>query len=198
MRLLVPAAIGIATTLAGCATTTPSAAPASGPASTPAIAASASVAAPVTYVVLMPRELGGRPRVVAGNETFHRAVEVGIALQDAGVDRKSMGVDAYGDMAAKNVVIAGAGVSTSSSAAMLTKVFDGLTRLEFKVSGLTLPSDQPNGTTICGAVKVTGTDGALCAWYDDHSIGVIIFLFRKAADVKTEFQDIRKKLVTVY
>jgi hypothetical protein len=52
------------------------------------------------------------------------------------------------------------------------------------------------GSAECGTTNASGIDIAVCGWADKGSVGMILWYFKKAADVQAEFPKLRAEIET--
>jgi hypothetical protein len=148
-----------------------------------------------TIKITEPAKLGGRPKLTDAD--FASLTE---ELRDSLADEyggSSVGAF-YGDLYDEDVVIAIA-VETAVPLPQvaLAGTFAGIGSGGLKVTGLTeAGTGKLGGVAKCGDADAEGVDVAVCSWADEGSIGMIMWYFKKARQVKTEFPKLRAQIET--
>ncbi|GAA1605718.1 hypothetical protein [Actinoplanes couchii] len=66
-----------------------------------------------------------------------------------------------------------------------------------KVNGIVdVGTGTLGGVAQCGTSAISGIDVAICGWADEGSVGMIMYFFKTAADIKDEFPDRRAEIET--
>jgi hypothetical protein len=143
-----------------------------------------------------PAKLGGRPKLT--DEQFAditKELQDGIAA-DYGAGN-SFGAF-YGELGSEDIVIAiGVETDVPQPKTALAGTFAGIGIGGLKVNNLTDASTgKLGGVAKCGDGDAEGVDVAVCSWADEGSIGMIMWYFKKAKQVKTEFPKLRAQIET--
>jgi hypothetical protein len=147
-----------------------------------------------TISIVEPKTLGGRPKLT-DPQFAGLADELKSGL--AGVPNAGNTVGAlYGTAEKQNiVVIAGAEAPVEDPAKELNSTFLGAGIGGLKVTGITtVPAGPLGGAAKCGNASVSGVKMAMCGWADDGSVGWIIWYFKSAGQVKSEFPKLRAQI----
>ncbi|MEU8662400.1 hypothetical protein [Actinoplanes philippinensis] len=158
-------------------------------------AAPTSEAPKATIRLTEPAKLGGRPKLTdADIADVAETMREGLAA-DPGV-RKSFSAF-YGDVDKENVVVvAAAERDVPLPGPTLGGIFVGLGKGGLNVTNQTAVSTGAyGGAAKCGDSKASGSvDVAVCAWADEGSIGMVMWYFKKAKQVKAEFPKLRAQI----
>jgi hypothetical protein len=164
---------------------------------TTAPAVDPTTAAPqVTIKITEPAKLGGRPKLTDA-DFASLTEELRDSLSEEYGGGSSVGAF-YGDLYDEDVVIAIA-VETDVPLPQvaLAGTFAGIGSGGLKVTGLTAAgTGKLGGVAKCGDADAEGVDVAVCSWADEGSIGMIMWYFKKARQVKTEFPKLRAQIET--
>jgi hypothetical protein len=147
-----------------------------------------------TITITEPKTLGGRPKL-----TDPRFAGVAEALKSGLADVPDAGntVGAlYGTVSKRDiVVIAGAEAPIADPAKELDGTFLGAGVGGLKVTGITTVSPGSlGGVAKCGNANASGFNLAMCGWADNGSVGWIIWYFKSASQVKSEFAKLREQI----
>jgi hypothetical protein len=103
----------------------------------------------------------------------------------------------YGSFEDKNVVTAlAAEVDIDDSQGMLDRVFQSFSG-ESQLTGVTPASTGSlGGVAQCGSAVIGKENVAICGWADEGSVGMILYFYKTAVDVKGDFPDMRAEIET--
>jgi hypothetical protein len=103
----------------------------------------------------------------------------------------------YGSFDDKNVVTAlAAEVDIDDSQGMLDRVFQSFSG-ESQLTGVTAASTGSlGGVAQCGSAVIGKENVAVCGWADEGSVGMILYFYKTAVDVKGDFPDMRAEIET--
>lgn len=149
-----------------------------------------------TITITEPAKLGGRPKLTDA-EFADITEELRDSIADEYGAQGSVGAF-YGDLDNENIVIAIA-VETEVPLPQvaLAGTFAGVGSGGLKVTNLTeAPTGKLGGAAKCGDADAEGVDVAVCSWADEGSIGMIMWYFKKAKQVKAEFPKLRAQIET--
>jgi hypothetical protein len=147
-----------------------------------------------TIKIVEPKTLGGRPKLT--DEQFAGIADqlkTGLAeVPDAGNTVGAL----YGTVNQQNiVVIAGAEAPIDDPEKELDGTFLGAGIGGPKVTGITTVDPSPfGGAAKCGNANASGVKMAMCGWADKGSVGWIIWYFKSAGQVKSEFPKLRAQI----
>jgi hypothetical protein len=166
-----------------------------GPTSEPAVEPTTD-APRVTVRITEPARLGGRPKLTGEEfaditEEFQRSIAADFGAGD------SFGAF-YGDIEKENIVVAIA-VETEVPlpGVALSGIFAGIGNGGLKVTNLTdAGTGRLGGAAKCGDADADGVAVAVCSWADEGSIGMIMWHFKKARQVRAEFPKLRAQIET--
>jgi len=144
--------------------------------------------------IVEPKTLGGRPKLTdAQFAGIADQLKTGLAeVPDAGNTVGAL----YGTVEKQNiVVIAGAEAPIEDPEKELDGTFLGAGIGGLKVTGITTVSPSPfSGAAKCGNANASGVKMAMCGWADEGSVGWIIWYFKSASQVKSEFPKLRAQI----
>ncbi|WP_433791637.1 hypothetical protein [Actinoplanes sp. CA-252034] len=167
-----------------------------GPSATPT-SAPTSEAPEVTIRIAEPAKLGGRSKLTDSEiADIAEGMRAGLAA-DPGV-RKSFSAF-YGDIEKQNVVVvAAAEIDVPLPGPALAGMFVGLGKGGLQVPNpVAVSTGTFGGAAKCGDSKADGgVDVAVCGWADEGSIGMVMWYFKKAKQVKAEFPKLRAQIET--
>ncbi|GAA1594572.1 hypothetical protein [Actinoplanes couchii] len=103
----------------------------------------------------------------------------------------------YGNLAQKKMIAAlAAEVDIDDPQRMLDTVFQSFSGSN-QLTGVTSASvGSLGGVAQCGNAKVGESDVAICGWADEGSVGMFLFFYQTAVDVKGDFPDMRAEIET--
>jgi hypothetical protein len=148
----------------------------------------------VTVAITEPAKLGGRPKLTGEEfaditDEFKESIAADFGAGD------SFGAF-YGDIEKENIVVAIA-VETEVPlpGVALGGLFTGIANGGLDVTNLT-DADTGNlgGAAKCGDADADGVAVAVCSWADEGSIGMIMWHFKKAKQVRAEFPKLRAQI----
>jgi hypothetical protein len=150
----------------------------------------------VTVKITEPAKLGGRPKLTGEEfaditDEFQESIAADFGAGD------SFGAF-YGDIEKENIVVAIA-VETEVPlpGVALGGIFTGIGNGGLKVTNLTDASTgKLGGAAKCGDADADGVAVAVCSWADEGSIGMIMWHFKKARQVRAEFPKLRAQIET--
>ena len=151
--------------------------------------------APATVTITEPKKLGGRPKVT--DESFadiSKEMEKGLASGYPGASTTFSTF--YGELGTEDLVLA-VGIETpiARPELALTGTFAGIGIGGMKTKNLTpVSTGTLGGAAKCGTARSSGQDIAICSWADEGSIGVLMWYFKKAPQVKAEFPKLRAQI----
>jgi hypothetical protein len=141
-----------------------------------------------------PKKLGGRPKLT-DPQFAGVADELKSGLADVPDATNTVGA-LYGTVSKQDiVVIAGAEAPVDDPAKELDSTFLGAGVGGLKVTGIT--SADPGslgGKAKCGNANASGVKLAMCGWADSGSVGWVIWYFKSASQVKSEFPKLRAEI----
>jgi hypothetical protein len=147
-----------------------------------------------TISIVEPKTLGGRPKLT-DPQFAGIADELKSGLADVPNAGNTVGA-LYGTVEKQDiVVIAGAEAPVEDPAKELSGTFLGAGVGGLKVTGITtVPAGPLGGAAKCGNASTSGVKLAMCGWADDGSVGWIIWYFKSAGQVKSEFPKLRGQI----
>ncbi|GIE28061.1 hypothetical protein Ait01nite_011060 [Actinoplanes italicus] len=103
----------------------------------------------------------------------------------------------YGSLADKKLVTAlAAEVDIDDPQRMLDTVFQSFSG-ESQLTGVSPASTGSlGGVAQCGSAVIGKEDVAICGWADEGSVGMILYFYETAVDVKGDFPDMRAEIET--
>ncbi|MEU4425785.1 hypothetical protein AB0F81_34620 [Actinoplanes sp. NPDC024001] len=103
----------------------------------------------------------------------------------------------YGDVADKKMIAAlAAEVDIDDPQRMLDTVFQSFSG-ESQLTGVSPASTGSlGGVAQCGSTVIEKEDVAICGWADEGSVGMFLFFYETAVDVKGDFPDMRAEIET--
>jgi hypothetical protein len=147
-----------------------------------------------TITIVEPKTLGGRPKLT-DPQFAGVAEELKSGLADVPNAGNTVGA-LYGTVAKQDiVVIAGAEAPVADPAKELDGTFLGAGLGGLKVTGITsVDGGSLGGVAKCGNAKTGTVSLAMCGWADDGSVGWVIWYFKSASQVKSEFPKLRAQI----
>ena len=147
-----------------------------------------------SITIVEPKTLGGRPKLT-DPQFAGVAEELKSGLADVPNAGNTVGA-LYGTVAKRDiVVIAGAEAPVADPEKELNGTFLGAGIGGLKVTGITTVSPGAlGGSAKCGNASASGVKLAMCGWADKGSVGWIIWYFKSASQVKTEFAKLRAQV----
>jgi hypothetical protein len=147
-----------------------------------------------TISIVEPKKLGGRPKLT-DPQFAGVADELKSGLADVPDAGNTVGA-LYGTVEKQDiVVIAAAEAPIDDPAKELSGTFLGAGIGGLKVTGITtVPAGSLGGAAKCGNANTSGVKLAMCGWADDGSVGWIIWYFKSASQVKSEFPKLRAQI----
>jgi flagellar basal body-associated protein FliL len=144
--------------------------------------------------VVEPATLGGRKKV--SDPSLQSSVQ-SLDSEMKNIQGTTSSVGAiYGDLAKKDVVmVAAASTLTGTAQTRYDEFTSGLDTGGFSTSALKDTEPGPlGGIAKCGDSSVSGVPTAVCVWSDQGSVGMIMMLFKKKADLEKEFVSYRGQI----
>ncbi|BBH68533.1 hypothetical protein ACTI_52180 [Actinoplanes sp. OR16] len=103
----------------------------------------------------------------------------------------------YGDLADKKMIAAlAAEVDVDDPQLMLDTVFQSFSGESQLTSVSPASTGSLGGVAQCGGTTVAKEDVAICGWVDEGSVGMILYFYETAVDVKGDFPDMRAEIET--
>ncbi|MBW6436198.1 hypothetical protein KZ829_20880 [Actinoplanes hulinensis] len=152
-------------------------------------------AAAARIAITQPQTLGGLPLV---DDPQFAAITEDMERSLAAYPGASGSFGAiYGSPAEQNMVAALATKATISDPEKeLTESFRVFGKFN-QVSGLSDASTgELGGVARCGTSSTSGVDLAICGWADEGSVGMIMWFFKTADDVRADFPALRAEIET--
>ncbi|MEU4556806.1 hypothetical protein AB0F72_00315 [Actinoplanes sp. NPDC023936] len=147
-----------------------------------------------TITIVEPKTLGGRPKLTDGQFAgITKELEDGLASGYPG--SKSFGAF-YGKIEKQDIVIAiGVETDVPDPKSALNGTFAGIGIGGLEVKNLSdAGTGDLGGEAQCGTANASDIDVAVCSWADEGSIGMVMWYFKTAAKVKTEFPKLRAQI----
>ncbi|MEU8243243.1 hypothetical protein AB0C07_33725 [Actinoplanes missouriensis] len=147
-----------------------------------------------TITIVEPKTLGGRPKLTDGQFAgITKELEDGLASGYPG--GKSFGAF-YGKIEKQDIVIAiGVETDVPDPKSALNGTFAGIGIGGLEVKNLSdAGTGDLGGEAQCGTANASDIDVAVCSWADEGSIGMVMWYFKTAAKVKTEFPKLRAEI----
>ncbi|WP_097325774.1 hypothetical protein [Paractinoplanes atraurantiacus] len=103
----------------------------------------------------------------------------------------------YGDLADRKFFAAlAAEVDVDDPQRMLDTAFQSFSGVN-QLEGVSPASTGSlGGVAQCGGTTIDGEDVAICGWADEGSVGMILYFYETAVDVKGDFPDMRAEIET--
>jgi hypothetical protein len=152
------------------------------------------VVAASKITVVEPAELAGRSKV--SDPSLQSTVQsLDSVTKDIKGSTSSVGA-IYGDPKKKDLVIVVAASSLTGTAQSRYDDFtSGLSGSGFSADKFTDTAPGPlGGIAKCGDGSTGGTQTAVCVWSDQGSVGMVMMLFKKKADLEKEFVTMRGQI----
>ena len=141
--------------------------------------------------VVEPETLGGRKK--ASDPSLQASVQ-SLDSEMKNIQGSTSSVGAiYGDLAKKDVVmVAAASTLIGTAQSRYDEFASGLDSGGFSTNALKDTEPGPlGGIAKCGDSSVSGVPTAICVWSDQGSVGMVMMLFKKKADLEKEFVTLR-------
>ncbi|MEU4693839.1 hypothetical protein [Actinoplanes sp. NPDC023714] len=157
---------------------------------------SASSPAPQdTISISEPDTLNGQPKIEA-NELASLTTDLEKELEGYPGAANAFGA-VYGALGQKKLTAAlAAEVDVDDPQRMLDTMFQSFSG-ESQLEGVSPASTGSlGGVAQCGSTTVAKEDVAICGWADEGSVGMLLFFYETAVDVKGDFPDMRAEIET--
>ncbi|GAA4960405.1 hypothetical protein [Actinoplanes utahensis] len=142
-----------------------------------------------------PAWLNGQPKIVA-EELNSLTTELEKEIQDYPGAANAFGA-VYGSIADKQMTVAlAAEVDIDDPRIMLDTVFQSFSDKNQLTNVSEASVGQLGGVAQCGNARVGKDDMALCGWADEGSVGMFLFFYKTAVDVKGDFPGMRAEIET--
>lgn len=152
-------------------------------------------APPGEITISEPDTLNGQPKIEA-EELSSLTTDLAEELEGYPGAANAFGA-VYGSLADKKMTAAlAAEVEIDDPQRMLDTVFQSFSG-ENQLTGVSPASTGSlGGVAQCGTTVVSKADVAICGWADEGSVGMFLYFYETAVDVKGDFPDMRAEIET--
>jgi hypothetical protein len=143
--------------------------------------------------VVQPKTLGGRPQMT--DEALKSYLDLLKTMMSSYPSATKSVSGMYGKIGSENMVVMAAAQADIPFPEVTVDAVLAGGGTQTKVTGITsVSTGSLGGTAKCGTASASGEKMAICVWADDGCLGMVIFFFKSASSIKSEFPKVRAEI----